>query len=48
MGINYGLNRLRFITPVKVNSNIRARFMLGAVEDLKDGVQTVWNVIGRD
>ena len=45
MGINYGLNRLRFITPVKVNSNIRARFTLGAVEDLKDGVQTVWNVI---
>ncbi len=45
MGINYGLNRLRFITPVKVNSDIRARFTLAAVEDLKDGVQTVWNVV---
>ena len=44
MGINYGLNRLRFVSPVKVNSDIRARFVLAAVEDLKDGVQSVWNV----
>lgn len=44
MGINYGLNRLRFVTPVKVNSDIRARFVLAAVEDLKDGVQSTWNV----
>ncbi len=44
MGINYGLNRLRFVSPVKVNSEIRARFVLAAVEDLKDGVQTIWNV----
>lgn len=44
MGINYGMNRLRFVSPVKVNSEIRARFVLAAVEDLKDGVQTIWNV----
>ena len=44
MGINYGLNRLRFVSPVKVNSEIRARFTLASVEDLKDGVQTIWNV----
>ena len=44
MGINYGLNRLRFVSPVKVNSEIRARFVLASVEDLKDGVQAIWNV----
>jgi acyl dehydratase len=45
MGINYGMNRLRFVSPVKVNSDIRARFTLASVEDLKDGVQTIWNVV---
>ena len=44
MGINYGMNRLRFVSPVKVNAEIRARFTLASVEDLKDGVQTIWNV----
>ncbi|MDQ3261242.1 MAG: MaoC family dehydratase [Pseudomonadota bacterium] len=45
MGINYGMNRLRFVSPVKVNSEIRARFTLASVEDLRDGVQMVWNVV---
>jgi acyl dehydratase len=44
MGINYGLNRLRFVSPVKVNAEIRARFKLSAVEDLANGVQMTWNV----
>ncbi len=45
MGINYGMNRLRFVSPVKVNAEIRARFTLASVEDLKDGVQMIWNVV---
>ena len=28
MGINYGLDKVRFVSPVKVNSRIRARFEL--------------------
>ncbi|PCH62960.1 MAG: hypothetical protein COC19_02040 [SAR86 cluster bacterium] len=28
MGINYGLDKVRFITPVKVGAKIRARFTL--------------------
>lgn len=32
MGINYGLDKARFITPVKVNSKIRARSVLKNVE----------------
>lgn len=35
MGINYGLDRVRFINPVKVGSNIRARFELVSAEEKK-------------
>lgn len=35
MGINYGLDRLRFINPVKVNSKVRGRFKLLAAEEKK-------------
>ncbi|MDA8280670.1 MAG: MaoC family dehydratase [Actinomycetota bacterium] len=35
MGLNYGFDRVRFINPVKVGSNIRASSVLSAVE-LKD------------
>ncbi len=42
MGVNYGTNRVRFMAPVKVNSRIRARFKLAAVEQIKGGVQMVW------
>src|SRR5437870_11778455 len=33
MGINYGLNRVRFPAPVPVGSKIRLAATLGAVED---------------
>lgn len=43
MAINYGLNRVRFMSPVKVGSRLRARFALQAFEPLGDGaVQLVW------
>ena len=44
LGINYGLNRVRFTGPVPVGSRVRARFRLAAVEDIARGVQTTWNV----
>ena len=44
MGINYGLNRLRFVSPVPVGSKIRARFTLHAVEDVQGGAQLTWSV----
>ena len=44
MGINYGLNRVRFTGPVPAGSRVRARFGLAAVEDIAQGVQTTWNV----
>ena len=39
MGINYGLNRLRFVSPVPSGSRVRARFTLQAVEDVAGGAQ---------
>jgi acyl dehydratase len=33
MGMNYGCNRLRFVTPVRVNSQLRATRTLKSVEE---------------
>lgn len=35
MGINYGLDKVRFINPVKVGSQIRARFQLLEADEKK-------------
>ena len=49
MGINYGLNRVRFVSPVPSGARIRGRFMLTALEEIKGGVQATWNVtVERD
>jgi acyl dehydratase len=39
MGINYGLNKLRFPSPVPVGSKVRAGATLAHVEDVAGGVQ---------
>ena len=44
MGLNYGLNRVRFVSPVPAGSRIRGRFTLAMVEEIKGGVQATWNV----
>src|ERR1700682_1850534 len=37
LAINYGLNRVRFVSPVRSGSRIRGRFSPLAVEDVSDG-----------
>ena len=45
MGINYGLNRVRFTSPVPVGSRVRARFTLQKYEPIEgNGVQVTWSV----
>ena len=44
MGVNYGLNRVRFPAPVPVGSRLRAGAELASVEDISGGVQTVFTV----
>jgi acyl dehydratase len=49
MGLNYGLNRVRFVSPVPAGARIRGRFTLAAVEEIKGGVQATWSVtVERD
>jgi acyl dehydratase len=45
MGVNYGLNRVRFTAPVPSGSRVRARFTLGKYEKLDGGVQVTWNTV---
>jgi len=45
MGVNYGLNKVRFTAPVPVGSRLRARMTLLASEPIdNDGVQMTWAV----
>ena len=39
MGINYGLNKVRFTNPVRAGSRVRGRFVLGKLEDIDGGMQ---------
>ena len=39
MGVNYGLNRVRFTAPVPVNSRLRGRFKLLVYEAIEGGAQ---------
>jgi len=45
MGINYGLNKVRFTSPLPAGSKIRGRFTLARLEKLDGGIQTTWSVV---
>lgn len=42
MAINYGANRVRFVSAVPAGSTIRGRFILAAVEEVGGGLQATW------
>lgn len=43
MGVNYGLNKVRFVAPVPVGSRLRARMKLLACEPIDNqGLQMTW------
>ena len=45
IGINYGLNKVRFTAPLPSGSRIRARFVLAKYDTLPgNGVQNTWSV----
>lgn len=44
MGVNYGMNKVRFVSPVRVGSRIRARFVLQSIKDVEpNGVEAQYN-----
>ena len=46
MGVNYGLNKVRFMAPVPVGSRLRARMKLLMSEPIDNGgAQMTWEVV---
>jgi acyl dehydratase len=43
LGVNYGLNRVRFVSPVIAGSNVRARIALQSIKEVPDGLEAVFN-----
>ena len=44
MGVNYGLNKVRFPAPVPAGSRVRGHLKLLALEDIPGGAQMRWEV----
>ena len=44
MSVNYGLNKVRFPSPVPVGSKVRSRITVMSVEDIEGGAQITWLV----
>jgi acyl dehydratase len=44
MGVNYGLNRVRFPSAVRPDSRIRARVSLHSVKELPDAIEAVYGI----
>lgn len=45
MGVNYGFNKVRFVSPVAEGSKIRGRFVLDKIEEIRPGeIQTTTTV----
>ncbi len=42
LSLNYGLNRVRFVSAVPAGSKLRARVALQSIEDFEGGHQFVW------
>ncbi|HMJ21016.1 MAG TPA: MaoC/PaaZ C-terminal domain-containing protein, partial [Terriglobales bacterium] len=45
LAVNYGLNRVRFPSPVRADSKIRARFTLQALAHVGEADQAVFSVV---
>ena len=45
MGINYGLNKVRFPAPVPSGKRVRGRFTLNEAREVEGGLQLTWGVL---
>jgi acyl dehydratase len=43
LSVNYGFERVRFVSPVPVGAEIRGSFGVGEVKRTPDGAQITWN-----
>ena len=44
LGLNYGLNKVRFTNPVPAGSRVRGRFVLTRLDDVDGGIQMTWTI----
>ncbi|MBI1355164.1 MAG: MaoC family dehydratase [Acidobacteria bacterium] len=44
LGVNYGLNRVRFPAPVPSGARVRGRFTLAACDPIEGGFHLTWSV----
>jgi len=44
LGLNYGLNKIRFTSPVRSGSRLRGRFVLAKVNEVDGGLQLTCNI----
>jgi acyl dehydratase len=44
MALNYGLNKVRFPSPLLAGKRVRGHIVVQSVDDIKDGAQVVWQV----
>lgn len=45
VGLNYGLNKVRFTNPVLAGSKVRGRFVLAKLEDMPGAIQLTFQVV---
>jgi acyl dehydratase len=45
VGLNYGLNKVRFTSPVLSGSKVRGRFVLAKLEDMPGAIQLTFQVV---
>ena len=45
LSVNYGFNKMRFVSPVPAGSRIRVRVTPNAVKELEGGVEVVWGIV---
>ena len=48
MAVNYGLNRVRFPSPVRADAKIRGRFTLQSLTDVNNAREAVFAVVVED
>jgi len=48
MGVNYGLNRVRFPSPVRADSEIRARVKVESIQELPDSTEARFSIVVED
>jgi acyl dehydratase len=45
MTLNYGSNRVRFVSPLPAGSRVRGRFTVMQTQEVQDALQVTWGVV---